>query len=307
MLFDFTNTDQEVGDTALHVAEARRWGVDSEYGRLLDVMLSPPPHLQLVPCNAVAIAHHESGVSCRPDLAVEQHARLVAALEGAGVRCHVVPAAATLPDLSFTRDATLMTPWGLLGLNPAARHRIPEVDHVRAAARSWGVPLLGTIENGFVEGGDVCLVRPGLVAIGHSGERTNEAGARSLMALFEARGWRAILTRFSPEFLHLDTQFTMVSRDRALACRDTLGSAFLEEMGALGIDLVTVTVEEVRRLGANVLSLGDGRVLSSADNRRVNGELQRLGHQVIPVDIGQFALCGGGIHCLSMPLARLPG
>ncbi len=63
----------------------------------------------------------------------------------------------------------------------------------------------------------------------------------------------------------------------------------------------------MRGLGANILSLGDGRLLSLPGNRRVNGLLERLGYMVIPVEIDQFTRCGGGIHCLTMPLARLPG
>jgi N-dimethylarginine dimethylaminohydrolase len=76
------------------------------------------------------------------------------------------------------RDATLMTPWGLVGLRPALDHRLPEVRHVQALAGDWGVPMLGTVEQGHIEGGDVCLLRPGMVAIGYSGDRTNRIGAR---------------------------------------------------------------------------------------------------------------------------------
>jgi N-dimethylarginine dimethylaminohydrolase len=71
--------------------------------------------------------------------------------------------------------------------------------------------------------------------------------------------------------------------------------------------LVPVTREEVRRLGANILSLGGGRLVSSLDNDRVNAVLERLDYQVIRADVSQFALCGGGIHCLTMPLARAAG
>lgn len=307
MLFNFASADAVTGESPLHTNDNGRWGVDSEYGRLLDVMLSPPPHLELVPCNAVAIEQHRNGISCCPDRASEQHAALVTTLEEAGVRCHLVPAAETLPDLSFTRDATLMTPWGLLGLKPAASHRTAEVAHIQMAARDWGVPLLGAISDGHVEGGDVCVLRPGTVLIGYSGERTDRKGASALAKLFEARGWKAILTRFDPEFLHLDTQFTVIDETRALASTDTLDPAFIELIGALGIELLPVTREEVRRLGGNLLSLGSGRVLSSADNRRVNQELEQLGYEVLAVEIDQFTRCGGGIHCLTLPLSRRPG
>ena len=308
MLFNFAApADATVGDGLIHTSGNRRWSVDSEYGRLLDVMLSPPTHLELLPCNPVAIEHSRNGLSCCPDLASEQHERLKAVFEAAGVRCHLVPPSEGLADLAFTRDATLMTPWGLLGLNPAAKHRTAEVAHILAAVGRWGVPLLGTISGGHVEGGDICLLRPGVVAIGYSGERTDRRGAEALAKLFEERGWRAILTRFDPGFLHLDTQLTLVDRNYAVACRESLDSKFLAQVEALGIALLPVTVDEVHKLGANIFSLGGGRVISAADNDRVNAALEQRGYTVMPVEIDQFTRCGGGIHCLTMPLARLPG
>jgi N-dimethylarginine dimethylaminohydrolase len=306
MFFNLEPADPSLGGTLIN-SGGSRWGVDSEYGRLTDVMLSAPAHLEMVPCNAVSIENRNNGVDCSPDLAVEQHQALKAALIENGVRCYMVPPVESLPDISFTRDATLMTPWGLLGLNPAVGHRLAEVDHIRAAAWGWGVPLLGTIEGGTIEGGDICLVRPGVIVIGLSGERTDESGANALAHLFEQRGWRAILYRFDPHFLHFDTQFTMVDRNRAIACADVMEDGFLYEMQALGIEIVPASYEEVQKLGANILSLGEGRVLSPADNHRVNGQLERLGCDVVRVDIDQFTRCGGGMHCLTMPLARMPG
>jgi N-dimethylarginine dimethylaminohydrolase len=211
-----------------------------------------------------------------------------------------------MPDLAFTRDAMLMTPWGVIQLRPAAGHRRAEAEHVADTLRELSVPMLGCVEQGRIEGGDVCILRPGLVLIGYSGERSDKAGAHALGRLFEQKGWRAIYSCFDSRFLHLDTQLTMVGRDRAVACLDTLGEAFADRMAALGIELVPATREEVERLGANLLSLGEGRIVAPAGNRRLNRVLARLGHEVIEVEIDQFARCGGGVHCLTLPLARLP-
>jgi N-dimethylarginine dimethylaminohydrolase len=284
----------------------RRWGVDSEYGRLTDVMLCVPNHLAPVPCCAATVAALRRGFEHSTEAAVEQHRALARTLELNGVRCHFVPAAPELPDLAFARDATLMTPWGLVELNLAAAHRQAEPGYVADAVRAWGVPTLGRVPEGAVEGGDVCLVRPGLVIIGCSGERTDEAGAASLAALFQRHGWKAIVYRFDPHFLHLDTQFTMLDASRALACPDVLSDEFLETVRGLGIELVPVTYKEVMRLGANVLSLGGGRIVASAESQRVKLALTRLGYEVSVVEIDQFTRCGGGVHCLTMPLAREP-
>lgn len=307
MLFDIATPDPCLGDDLILKSPRTRWGVDSEYGRLRDVMVSPPPHLEIVPCNSISVNALGEGLTCCPTTAERQHRALVGALEAEGVRCHVVPPAETMPDLSFTRDATLMTPWGLLGLNPSACHRESEVDHILEAALDWSLPHLGRIKEGRVEGGDVCILRPGLVVIGWSGERTDEAGARALARLFEGRGWTAMVTRFDPYFLHLDTLFAVVDRKRAVACLEALEPSFVNRLWMLGLELIPVTIGEVQTLGANLVSLGGDRILSSADNGRVNRELVKRGYRVIAVEIDQFTRCGGGIHCLTLPLAREPG
>lgn len=280
------------------------WGADSEYGHLTDVMLCAPLHLAAVPCCSVTEASLRQGFEPCTTRAVAQHRELARALELHGVRCHVVPASPDLPDLAFARDSALMTPWGLLGLCLAAVHRTAETSHVVSMARSWGVPILRCIEDGSVEGGDVCLVRPGVVVIGSSGVRTDDHGASALARFFERHSWRALIYRFDPHFLHLDTQFAMLDAHRALAAVDVLDDDFINEVQALGIELLPVTYKEVQRLGANVLSLGRGRILVAAENGRVNAELTRLGYNVVAVELDQFTRCGGGAHCLTMPLAR---
>jgi N-dimethylarginine dimethylaminohydrolase len=163
------------------------------------------------------------------------------------------------------------------------------------------------MNSGHVEGGDICLLRPDVVIIGWSGERTDERGAECLARLFEGRGWRAILYRVDPHFLHLDTQFTVLDKNVALACVEALHWRFVAELKGLGVDLIPVTPDETLALGGNVLSLGGKRVVSPADNLRVNAELERRGFAVTPVDVDQFTRCGGGVHCLTLPLARSAG
>ncbi|HEX8466516.1 MAG TPA: arginine deiminase family protein [Allosphingosinicella sp.] len=284
--------------------DPRRWGVDSETGRLADVLLSPPTHLAMVPCNAVTRESLARGLSSCTASAGAQHRALVSRLQGAGVECHLVPPKPGLSDLAFTRDALLMTPWGLVELRPSEPHRRGEAAHLAGALRNLGIETLGSVGEGRVEGGDVCLLRPGLVMIGISGERTDETGARALGRIFEGRGWKALYTRIDPRYLHLDTQFSLVSRHRAVACLDTLEDGFAARMAGLGIELLPVAAEEVDRLEANLLSLGGCRIVAPAGETRINRLLRALGHDVIEVEIDQFVRCGGGVHCLTMPLAR---
>jgi len=303
----------EAPEIAFAAAEARaapvtapRWGVTSETGLLTDVLIGPPTFLSMVPCNAVTRANLAKGLAASPPAAARQHRALAGVLEEAGVRCHVALPARGLPDLSFTRDSVCMSPWGLIELRPAVLHRRSEPSHVAAPLIARGIPRLARIESGAVEGGDVCLLRDGVLLIGRSGGRTDDSGADALGAVFERMGWEVLHARFDPKFLHLDTLFTMLSPDCAVACTEALDDTFLAQLGRLRIGIIPATLEEVGRLGCNLLSLGGGRLVAPAGNGRLNRILERSGFAVAEVEIGQFTRCGGGIHCLTMPLARQP-
>lgn len=300
----FAHGERASAQPRLKPSGPARWGVDSETSRLTDILLSPPTHLAMVPCNAVTRDSLARGLSSCAASAGAQHRALVERLEAAGVKCHLVPAKPGLADLAFTRDSIFMTPWGVVELRPSEPHRRGEPAHLAAVLDRLGIESLGAVGEGKVEGGDVCLLRPGLVMIGISGERTDEAGARALGRIFERRGWRALYTQIDPRYLHLDTQFTMVSKHRGVACLETLEAGFATRMAELGVDLIPATPDEVDRLEANLLSLGGCRIVAPAGDTRINRELRRRGYDVIEAGIDQFVRCGGGVHCLTMPLAR---
>ena len=304
MLLDHAEAPFPLDDGSREPEAASGWGVATETGELTDVLLCAPSFLKMVPCNSVSRESIGKGLLTSPSLAARQHQALVAALERNGVRCHFVPPSPGLADLCFTRDAVLMSPWGLIELRPAAAHRRAEPGLVARAAAALGAPHLDRIIEGSIEGGDICLLRDGVLLIGHSGDRTDERGALALGAMFQGRGWEAILTRFDRRFLHLDTLFTMASDDCAVACTGALEDDFLARLGRLGIGIIPASAEEVGGLGANLLSLGKGRLVAPVRNERLNAILASCGFEVIALDLDQFTRCGGGAHCLTMPLAR---
>lgn len=279
-------------------------GPDSEYGLLKEVLLASPRNLSIVPCNRVSEDALEKGQSSCSVTASRQHRDLVETLMAAGVRVRTVQPVADLPDLAFTRDTSLMTPWGLIGLRPGLAHRRGEVDAVLDTARAAGMPILGRVERGSVEGGDICLLRPGHLVIGVSEERTTTEGARALGSFFEREGWKVTLVPIDPDLLHLDTHFCLADRDVALACVEKLDPTFVAMIRDLGIEIVPVNADEIASLGCNVLSLGRRRIISTGSAPRVDQAVRARGFEVLTVPLGEFTQCGGGVHCLTMPLRR---
>src|SRR5690242_11391479 len=88
------------------------WGVDSEYGRLLDVLLCPPDNFRWLPTSAISRATLESGLTFDPEQARRQHAEMVDAYEQAGVTVHLLEPDPALPYQVFARDSSIMTPDG---------------------------------------------------------------------------------------------------------------------------------------------------------------------------------------------------
>ena len=307
MFVDISCSPVPEAEAAFPAAPLEPFSVDSEYARLRSVLLADPSRLALVPCNSVSRESARRGRTPCGQRALSQHSALVAALRDEGVEVRLLPADPGLPDFAFTRDSSLMTPWGLLGLRPGAPHRRRESAVVLAAAAQAGVPCLGRIEEGRIEGGDILLLRPGVVLIGISGERTDEPGAEALAAIFRSRGWEAIFHHFDPHFLHLDTLLSLAAPELALACTDVLEDSLLERLEAMGIEPMRVAYKEARRLGCNLLSLGDRRVITAGTCPRVDAKLAGRGFRVTAVDLSDFVLCGGGAHCLTMPLSRAPG
>lgn len=279
--------------------------VASEAHRLTDVALCAPRHLAPVPCCAVTRSSLRNGFEVRAAAAAEQHEALVALLEAEGVRCHMIEPVAGLPDMSFTRDVAVATPFGMFTLNPAMSHRRGEVDAFAEACRRWQLPIR-RIADGTIEGGDVCVAREGLLIVGMSGERSSAAGVTALSAPFRAAGWDVLVCPFHANHLHLDTIFCMVDRDQAIGCLELLDTGFAEAVRARGISILPVPTASSASLGCNVLSLGDRRIVASAGDPAVADALRSAGYQVMSVDVSQFTACGGGIHCLTQPIRRVP-
>lgn len=284
----------------------KRFSVWSESDPLAEVLLCRPSHLAPVPCCSKTKESVRNGFSLSTGLALRQHDALHDALASRGIACRFMPAAAGMPDLCFTRDAAVTTPWGIVGLNPAKPHRRPEVDHVAAVLSRLGGRPISRIQGGHIEGGDICVARPGLLILGVSGDRTDEAGAAEFAAPFLRDGWEVVHCPLDPHFLHLDTVFCMLDRRLALACKDVLDEDFLQAVAARGIELIQVSYKEARNLAGNVVSLDGKTILTSAEYPRIAAVLRGAGFEAVEVEISQFAACGGGLHCLTMPLARTP-
>ena len=281
-------------------------GADSEYGRLTDVLLCRPENFRWLPTSSISKATLASGAVYDRDLALRQHAEMVSAYESAGVAVHFLEPDPNLPYQVYTRDSSVMTPRGPIVTQMAQWWRRGEYAPVIRFYREQGIPVAEMVTAGSFEGGDFLVVEPGTLLIGHCGERTQEQAARQVAGWLEADGWEVRLQPIDPHFVHVDVLVCMLGPRLAAVCLDVADAALVGWLESKQVEIVPVGYREAMSLGCNVVSLGDGRVLSAAAATGLNERLRSLGLEVYDPDLSMFTLGGGGPHCLCQTLRREP-
>ncbi|MET0457556.1 MAG: arginine deiminase [Mycobacterium sp.] len=247
-----------------------------------------------------------------------------------------------LPNLLFTRDSSFWIGPRVAITSLALPARIRETsltDLIYAHhPRFLGVRRAYESRSAPVEGGDVLLLAPGVVAVG-VGERTTPAGAEALArSLFDddlAHTVLAVPIAQERAQMHLDTVCTMVDVDAVVMYpnivdslsaftirRKTEGVAiesaapFVDAAAdAMGIDklrvidtgLDPITAErEQWDDGNNTLALAPGVVVAYERNTETNTRLADSGIEVLPISASELGTGRGGPRCMSCPVARDP-
>ncbi len=171
--------------------------------------------------------------------------------------------------------------------------------------RQAGIPIWKWVTAGHFEGGDFCILKPGVALLGWSGDRSNKEGADQVAGWLREKDWEVLVTPIPPQFVHVDAVVVMLEKGLALVCEDALQPYALDFIkDTHGIETIKVAYADCVKLGGNLVSLGNKRVLSMAHNVNVNAQLKERGFEVEAVEYDMFALGGGGVHCSCHELHR---
>ncbi|MGH3447475.1 MAG: arginine deiminase [Nocardioidaceae bacterium] len=254
-----------------------------------------------------------------------------------------------LPNLLFTRDSSVWLPTSVAvtSLAMPARARETQLTELiyQFHPRFAGVERIHGWESEHLEGGDVLLLGPGVIAVG-VGERTTPAGverfARRAFADRLAHTVLAVPIAQERATMHLDTVCTMVDTDaivmypnvantlsaHAVTVREPHDDEALIELAiadaepflvaaakAMGIDtlrqidtgLDPVTAErEQWDDGNNTLAIAPRVAVAYERNVETNDRLRQAGIDVVAISGSELGSGRGGPRCMSCPVSRDP-
>lgn len=282
------------------------WGIDSEYGRLTDLLVGPIDNYRWQPSNAVAQRSARLGRAFDQAVVNAQYAEMISAYESAGVRVHQLQAEAGLPYQVYARDSSVMTPWGAIIMQLQKSNRRGEYAPVLRFYLENNIPIYDMVTAGNVEGGDFMVLKPGVAICGYSGDRSIEPAVNQLKGWFETEGWELFAYPFDPHFLHLDVQMGMIAEDLAVVCVEAIEDELLQWLEAKGIRILPITYGETMNMGTNIVALGNDRVLIPATGTRLIEACKAEGLVVYDPDVSMIAQGGGSVHCMCQALRRDP-
>ena len=288
-----------------------RWGIDSEYGVLRDVLLGDPSSFRWLgeenaQYSALVRDTLRRGFRFDRDLALRQHAEMVDAYRQAGVAVHLLEAREELPYSVYARDSNFMTPFGAVVTQLANPRRRGEYANVLRFYLEHDIPIYDLVSAGNFEGGDFNMIEPGCVLIGYTGLRGEEISARQVGGWMEAEGIEVRYAPIDEYYVHIDLMVCMLAEKLCAVCLDTTDPEIVDWLKSRKIEIVPVSFRETMTLGCNVVALGNDQVLSTTAAPELNAKLRALGMTVYDPDISQFQLAGGGVHCMCQPLRRDP-
>ena len=191
-----------------------------------------------------------------------------------------------------------------------------------------------------LEGGDILVLSPEVLAVGIS-QRTEGDSIDQLArtVLSRSKTFKRVLAFNIPKsrsFMHLDTVFTMVDRDKFTVHPNILSdiTVFVMELDGdgrmkirqesgrledilkehLGLSQVTLipcgqghTIDAAREQwsdGSNTLAIAPGEVVVYTRNYVTNRSLEEAGIRIHAIPSAELSRGRGGPRCMSMPLVR---
>jgi N-dimethylarginine dimethylaminohydrolase len=281
------------------------WGFRNETDPLTDVLLGSPAFLRHLATSSLSRKHLRENPS-NIQVAQAQHKELTAAYEHFGVKVHWHRPEPELPMQVYSRDSSVMTPYGAIITAMANWWRRGENYAAIRTYEALGIPIYDMVTAGTFEGGDFNVIEEGVVLIGCGGARTQEEGARQVESWFKREGWETRLAFFDEYYVHIDLMVVPIAPKLTAVCLACTEPGIVDWLKGKGHEIIDVPFQDTMNLGCNFMSLGRDRVIAPKISQTLIKQLKARGFEVAEVDMGEISKTGGGIHCMAQALKRVP-
>ncbi|MDL4841846.1 dimethylarginine dimethylaminohydrolase family protein [Aquibacillus rhizosphaerae] len=269
----------------------------NEYDTLQKVIVCSPEYMKIGKIINETQKHYQNE-NIDENIATEQHNEFVNVMQNNGVDVIGIRSQPDLHEQVFTRDIGFCLGDQLFTASMGSDVRVPEIGELRAVLKQHDFPYKDLVQKS-IEGGDV-IVDNNTVWVGISNRTTFEA-VDALKALLPSH--QVKLLPIAERILHLDCCFNVIGPNVGLVYPEALTK---EDMDILSreYDLIEVNEEEQFTLGTNVLSIGNKKIISMPENKKVNKEMEKLGFDIIEVEFNEIIKSGGSFRCCTLPILR---
>ncbi len=269
----------------------------TEFTSLKNVLVVKPSFMRITEIINETQKHYENS-NINISLALQQHEEFVKVLKDHNVNVLELSADPQLPEQVFTRDIGFTIQDELYIASMSESVRQPEINTLKVFLEDNSITYKEGLP-GSIEGGDV-VMNGSTIWVGNSG-RTSQVAIQELQKRLPSYNVQPLSLR--NDILHLDCVFNIISKDIALVYPPAFTKADMRKLEAR-FQLIHVSDEEQFRMGPNVLSIGNRKIVSLSQNKRLNRILTSLGFRVLPVDFSEIIKSGGSFRCCTLPLER---
>lgn len=264
--------------------------VNNAYDPLVAGVMSYPINLKLT--DPVQSIRDQININ----LACNQYNHMLSVLTEHNVKIYFLDVADS-PSQVYTRDVGFILNNTLFISKLAEEKRQPETYSISSFATKNRLNI-HKMQNS-IEGGDV-FIHNDTIFIG-VGDRTKKEAVDEIGQYISQNKWKhqVVEVFFDVSKIHLDCAFNILDQD---TCIITDGVFNKEEVEKHFINVVKLNEDENVYLGANIINLGNGKLLTS--NRQLYDRLKTEGFSPIFIPFDEVVKASGGLGCCLLPLER---
>lgn len=228
--------------------------------------------------------------------ALAQWTHLVDVYRRLGLQVEIIDQDEKYPDMVFAADqGVLLDEQHVLLSNFRHPERRGEGEFYRRWYETHDYQVTPLPDDLYLEGGGELQRWQDYLLIG-VGFRTDHHSAKKIGQLFNKEV--LCLELHKEQFYHLDTCLMALNSEVIFYHREAFSPASVSDLQSLVPNLIEIDDLEVANFAANSVVVGSTVVMQKG-NPRMASQIEKLGYQVITVDVSEFMKAGGGIHCLT--------